>query len=148
MSLIDTIRKDMFQARKAGEINKSNILSMAISSINNLRLETQKDLTDEEVVSVLRKEEKKLKEAYEQYTQNGREDLAKVEKEQLETVQQYLPQLMSEEEVEGVVKAEIAKMGEVTAKDIGRVMGSVMGQLKGRADGQVVSATVKKLLNA
>lgn len=148
MSLLDTIRKDMFEARKNGDVNKANILGIAISDINNFQLTNPKDLTDEDVVSQLRKEEKKLKDAFDQYTQNGREDLAKIEKEQLDAIQSYLPQLMSEEDVEKFVREEIKGMGEVSMKDIGKVMGPIMGKLKGKADGNVVNSVVRKVLGA
>lgn len=146
MSLIDTLRKDMFEAKKNGQADKATILGMAISSINNFKIETQKELTDEDVISVLRKEEKKLKESYDQFSTNGRDDLAKVEKLQLEVIQSYLPKLMSEEEIEVVVKAKVLQLGDVTVRDMGKVIGAVMVDLKGKADGVIVNAVVKKVL--
>jgi uncharacterized protein YqeY len=145
MSLLETLRKDMFEARKASDINKANILGIAIASINEFIIETDKELTEEDVISVLRKEEKKLKDALEQYTQNGREDLAKIEKEQLEVISGYLPKLMSEEEIEKFVRSEMSEMDSVAALQLGKVMGSIMAQLKGKADGVVVSRVVKKI---
>ncbi len=138
----------MFEARKSGEIDKANILGMAIASASNYKIEIQKELTDEDVVKILRKEEKKLKEAFEQYSQNGREDLAKIEKLQLDVVQSYLPMLMSEEDVLKVVKEKIGAMGEVKMSDIGKVMGPIMQELKGKADGNMVSNAVKQVLNS
>lgn len=148
MALLETLRKDMFEARKAGDVNKANIISIAVASITNFKIEVQRDITDEDVLTILRKEEKKLREAFEQYSNNGRDDLAKIEKEQLEVIQTYLPKLLSEKEVEKFVKAEVKKIGEVSPRDIGRVMGQVMGKLKGKADGTVVNNIVRKVLGA
>lgn len=148
MSLLDTLRKDMFEAKKNGENDKALILGMAISSVNNFKIEAQKDIVDEDVVTILRKEEKKLKESFEQFSKNGRDDLAQVEKLQLDVIQSYLPKLMTEEEVEKVVKEEILKLGEVTIRDMGRIIGTLMVQLKGKADGSMVSMIVKRVLES
>lgn len=148
MPILDTLRKDMFEARKSGDQNKANILSIAIASVSNFKIEVQRDITDEDVITILRKEEKKLKEAFEQFTNNGRDDLAQREKAQLEVIQTYLPALMSDDEVEKAVKAQIVQLGDVTIRDMGKIMGMVMAQLKGKADGNIVSQMVKKVLTS
>lgn len=148
MPILDTLRKDMFEARKSGDQDKANILSIAIAAVSNYKIDVQRDITDEDVVIVLRKEEKKLKEALDQFTNNGRDDLAQREKIQLEVIQKYLPALMSDEEVEKIVRNQIAQLGDVTIRDMGKIMGMVMAQLKGRADGNVVSQMVKKVLTS
>lgn len=148
MSLFETLRKDMFEAKKNNLVEKSNILGMAIASINNYKIEVQRDITDEDVVTILRKEQKKLKESFEQFTSNGREDLAKIEKIQLDTISSYLPELLGEEEVEKIVKQIISTMGDVTIRDMGKIMGVVMAENKGKVDGNTVSNVVKKILGA
>ena len=146
MPTLEILRKDMFLARKNGDVEKANILSLAIASILNFKIEVQREITQDDIVSILRKEEKKLKEAFEQFSTNGRDDLAQREKLQLEVIKSYLPSLMSTEEVEGVVKAKLATMSDVTPRDMGKIMGMMMSELKGKADGNVVSDVVKKLL--
>lgn len=146
MPTLEILRKDMFLARKNGDVDKANILSLAIASISNFKIEVQREITQDDIVSILRKEEKKLKEAFEQFSTNGRDDLAQREKLQLEVIKSYLPSLMSTEEVEGVVKAKLATMSDVTPRDMGKIMGMMMSELKGKADGNVVSDVVKKLL--
>lgn len=148
MTILDTLRKEMFSARGLGEVEKADILGMAISSVNNFKIEVQRDITDEDVVNILRKEEKKLKESLLQFESNGREDLAKKEKLQLEVIQKYLPQLMSVEEIETHVKRKIDEMGEVSIRDMGKIMGAVMVELKGKASGDDVSSVVKKLVSS
>lgn len=148
MSLFETLRKDMFEAKKNNLVEKANILGMAIASINNYKIESQKDLTDEDVIQVLRKEEKKLKESFEQFSANGREDLAKVEKLQLDVISSYLPQLMSKEDVEKIVKEKISELGDVTIRDMGKIVGSIMAEYKGKVDGGLVSTVVKNVLES
>lgn len=146
MPILETLRNEMFLARKNGEVDKANILGMAIASASNFKIEVQRDITDEDMVMLLRKEEKKLKEALTQYQQNGREDLALREQQQLLVIQSYLPKLMSTDEVEKFVKDELEKMGEVSIRDMGKIIGTLMGKLKGKADGSEVSNAVKKLI--
>lgn len=148
MPILETLRNEMFLARKNGEVDKANILGMAIASASNFKIEVQRDLTDEDLVMLLRKEEKKLKEAYAQFQQNGREDLASKEKLQLSVIQSYLPQLMSSEDLEKYVKEKLDEIGEVSVRDMGKIIGMMMGQLKGKADGSDVSNAVKKLISS
>ncbi len=148
MPILETLRNEMFLARKNGEIDKANILGMAIASASNFKIEVQRDLTDEDLVMLLRKEEKKLKEAYTQFQENGRTDLASKEQLQLSVIQSFLPQLMSTEEIEKYVKEQLDEMGEVNVRDMGKIIGMMMGQLKGKADGSEVSNAVKKLISS
>jgi uncharacterized protein YqeY len=148
MPILETLRNEMFLARKNGEVDKANILGMAIASASNFKIEVQRDLTDEDLVMLLRKEEKKLKEAYTQFKENGRADLASKEQLQLSVIQSFLPKLMSTEEIEKYVKEKLDEMGEVNVRDMGKIIGMMMGQLKGKADGSEVSNAVKKLISS
>jgi uncharacterized protein len=145
MSIIDSIRKDMFEARKSGQVVKSEILGMALASIKNVEID-KGELNEEQVVEIVRKEVKKLEDAYNQYMSGGREDLAKKEKEQLETLNVYVPALMSEEDVKTVVLKVLESMPTATMSEMGMVMGTVMKELKGKADGTTVNNVVKEVL--
>ncbi|HRI05450.1 MAG TPA: GatB/YqeY domain-containing protein [Candidatus Dojkabacteria bacterium] len=145
MSIVDSIRNDMFKARKEGLKSRSEILGMALASIKNVEID-KGDLTDEQVIEILRKEIKKLEDAYSQYVVAGREDLAAHEKEQLDTLLVYVPALMSEDDVKNVVAKVLANMPNATIRDMGLVMGATMKDLKGKADGSVVNKVVKDLL--
>ncbi|KKR06353.1 MAG: GatB/Yqey [candidate division WS6 bacterium GW2011_GWF2_39_15] len=146
MSIVDSLRTDMFKARKEGQISKSQILGMALASVKNVEIE-KGELTDEQVIEVLRKEVKKLEDAYNQYKQGGRDDLANHEKEQLEALNIYLPTLMSEDQVRVVVSKVLETMPSATMKEMGIVMGAAMKELKGKADGSVVNNIVKEMLS-
>jgi len=146
MSLVDTLRKDMFKATKEEEVAKADILKMALASIKNEQIEKQEDLTKEETQKVLRKEVKKVKDSIAQFKEMGRDDLVAKEVLQLEVLQSYLPQPLSEKEVREVVEAKIKELGAEDMSEMGKVMGVLMKELEGKADGNTVKAIVEDIL--
>ncbi len=146
MSLIETLRKDMFSASKEGNTEKADILKMAMASIKNAQLASEEELSDADMEKILRKEVKKVQDSITQFTQMGRNDLAEREKHQLEVLEQYLPKQMSEEDVEKVVKAKVEELKPEGMRDMGKVMGAVMKEIGGNADGNVVREMVQKHL--
>ena len=147
MSLVDTLRKDMFQASKDGDVNKSDILKMALASIKNAQIEVEEELSDTDIEKILRKEVKKVKDSIEQFEKMGREDLLSKEKSQLEVLESYLPELMGEDEVRKVVEKKIDELGAKDMKDMSKVMGVVMKELDGKTDGNTVKNIVQELLS-
>jgi uncharacterized protein YqeY len=137
-------------------------LKVAIKSRNELRIETirsiraeilkmdksgmNREMTEEEEIALLKKQAKMRKESIELFEKAGRMELVEHEKAQLKIIEEYLPQEASEEEVSKIVSDIISKMGEVTEKDFGKVMGFVMKELKGKADGKLVQTVVKSKL--
>ncbi|MBP8978859.1 GatB/YqeY domain-containing protein [Candidatus Dojkabacteria bacterium] len=146
MSLLETLRKDMILATKEKNVSKMDILKMALATLKNEEIAQGKELTDEGVEKVLRKEVKKIEDSIEQFGQMGREDLVTKEKEQLGYLEEYLPELMSEEEVEKIVKGKIEEVGAQGMSDMGKVMGIVMKEISGKADGNLVKQIVQKHL--
>lgn len=146
MSLLETLRKDMILATKEKNVSKMDILKMALATLRNEEIAQGKELTDQEVEKVLRKEVKKIEESIEQFSYMGRDDLVKKEKEQLGYLEEYLPELMSEEEVEKIVKGKIEEVGAQGMSDMGKVMGIVMKEISGKADGNLVKQIVQKHL--
>jgi len=149
MFLYQKITDDLKTAMKAGKEFEAGVLRFLLSSLHNKEIEKKgKDLeptlSDEEVIEVLFREAKKRKEAIEMYIKGGRDDLVEKETKELEIIKQYLPEQLSEEEIEKIVVATIEKIGAKDIKDLGRVMGEVMKELKGRADAKLVSEIVKK----
>jgi uncharacterized protein len=146
MSLVDTLRKDMFKATKEEEVAKADILKMALAAIKNEQIEKQEDLTKEEIQKVLRKEVKKVKDSIAQFKEMGRDDLVAKEVLQLDVLQSYLPQPLSEKEVRKVVETKIKELGAEDMSDMGKVMGAAMKELEGKADGNTVKAIVEDIL--
>jgi len=132
---------------KNKELEKRNRLSKESASWRTLaELEKLSELTDEEVINVILGEIKKRKESIVQYEKGGREDLAKKETAELETLKKYVSSEMSEEELKSLIKRKITEMGGVTIKEFGKLMGAVMAEAKGRADGTVVKKIIEEEL--
>lgn len=147
MSLVEDIRKDMFNASKIGNSSESDILKMVLATVKNEEISKGEKLTDEEVVKVLRRESKKVEDSITEFTKMGREDLLEKEKNQLEVLKRYLPALMDATQVETVVKKVITESEAKDQREMGKVMGMVMKELNGKADGNVVREIVQKLLS-
>jgi len=147
MSLLETIRKDMIEASKKGDVDSTNILKLAIASIKNEEIAKGDKLSDEEILKVLRKEESKIKDSIAEFTKMGRKDLIERESRQLKVISSYLPNLMSREEIEKVVSKAVADTHAEGLKSMGAVMGIVMKELSGKADGSVVKEVVQEFLS-
>ena len=148
MSLLENIRKDMLDASKQGDDITVDILKLVIADIRNEQIALDKELTDEDVLKVLRKQEKKIKDSIEQYTKMERDDLVSRESAQLKVIEKYLPSLMSEDEITKIVSRVIADTKASGMHSMGLVMGSVMKELNGKADGNLVKDVVGKLLQS
>jgi uncharacterized protein len=137
------IYEDVKAAMKAQDRDRLDVVRYVWSEIKRVEIDAKHELTDEEVVELLRKEVKRRREAVEQMKQAGRNEVVEREEQQLTVIDAYLPQLMNEEEVERVVDEVLAQ----GLTDFGKVMGVVMGRLKGKADGGMVQRVVKQRLN-
>jgi hypothetical protein len=146
MSLSEQIKKDMITALKSGYKQKSQTLKMLVAAIKNAQIESEKELSDMEIEKILRKESKKIEDSIDQYTKMGRKDLVEKEHEDLEVLEQYLPELMSKEDIEKVVEQKIKELGAQDMRDMGKIMGAVMKELDGKADGNTVKNIVQAKL--
>jgi hypothetical protein len=147
MSLVDNLRKDMFQASKEGQKEKSEILKMALAQIQNAQIEVEEKLKDVEIEGILRREVKKIKDSIEQFREMGRDDLVAKETIQLEVLQSYLPEPLSEDEIRKVVETKIEELGAESMREMGKVMGAAMKEFEGKADGNTVKEIVQELLS-
>ncbi len=110
--------------------------------------EVGKELTEEDEIKILQKLVKQRRESLDIYVQQNREDLAATERQEIEVIEKFLPQMMSEDEVRKVVESTIASLGATSPGEMGKVMGAVTKQLAGKADNKMVSALVKQLLGS
>ena len=149
MSLEEKIQAELKTALKAGEQDTVTSLRTLLAKIKDerIKLRTKREITDDDVMSVLLTAVKRHKESIEMYEKGGRTDLADKEKKEIELLQKYLPEQLSEEDVEKAVSDVIKETGAESIKDMGRVMGPVMGRLKGKADGKIVQNIVRRLLS-
>lgn len=137
----------MRDAMKAGDSRRTQTLRMAMSAAHNRRIELQRDLTDEEVTEVLSRQVKQRRESIEAFRAGGREERAADEEAEAAILTEYLPEQLSAEDVEALVRETIATTGATSPADLGRVMGRVAPLVKGRADGRMVSDLVRRLLS-
>lgn len=123
-----------------------SVIRMLKAAVQNEQIAVGHDLTPDEENTVLAREYKQRKEALEEFTTAGRQDLIDQTNHELAVVAKYMPKQMSEEEVQRVVKETIAEVGAESMKDFGKVMGAIMPKVKGQADGKLVNQTVKDAL--
>jgi len=141
-ALFAQLQTDLNTARKAQDKLGVLLLGTILSDAKNKRIELMRDLTDDDVIDVLRKGIKRRKESIEMYEKGARADLAARERSEAEALEKYLPASVSEDELRTAVKAAVA----AGAKNIGAVMGKVLPQFKGRAEGSVINRIAREEL--
>jgi hypothetical protein len=147
LSLDETIVNDMTKALKENEKLKLSILRLIRAAIKNAEISKKDKLTEDEVIGIVSRNLKKLEESLDMFTKGQRPELAEKAKKEIEIVKKYLPEQLSEEEVEKIVKETIAKFGFKGLQDIGPAMREIIPQLKGKADGKIVNKMVRDLLD-
>jgi len=152
MGLKERLRTDLTTAIKARDGLRSSTLRMVLTSITNAEVagKESRELTDEDVLGVLTSESKKRREAAEAFADAGRDEQAAKEKAEAAVIADYLPEQLSTEEVDTLVKETIDELGvrDDGMKAMGRVMGVLTPKTKGRADGGAVAAAVRRELGA
>ncbi|MDQ3934307.1 MAG: GatB/YqeY domain-containing protein [Actinomycetota bacterium] len=146
MSLLERVKADTAAAMKAGERERVTALRMVTAELQRAHKEGGGDESDE--VAVLQRERKRRLESADAYRDGGREDLAAGEEREAELISSYLPEQLSDEELDAIVGDVVAETGAASPKEMGRVMSMVMPRVQGRADGKRVSALVKEKLTA
>ena len=146
MSIFDTIQSDMYAAMKSGDKHKTGTLRIALSTLKDKKIEKREDLTDMEAIKIIQNLVKQRKEAADIYKENGRNDLMDNENAELEILNAYLPQMMSENDLRILIKKVVKDTGSLNLNDIGKVMPEVMKQSAGKADGKMAQSIVRDLL--
>jgi hypothetical protein len=146
MSLNQRLNDAMKEAMKAKETLRLSTIRLIRAAIKNREIEVREELDDPAVIDILSSLVKQRKESAQVYRENERLDLAAKEEAELEILQEFLPEQLSEEEVLAMIEAAIAETGAASARDMGRVMKIVSVRTKGRADGKRVSDLVKERL--
>ena len=151
-SLKDRLRADLTAAMKARDEVRSSTLRMVLTAVTNAEVagKEARELSDDDVVSVLTSEAKKRREAALAFDEGGRVEMAAKERSEAEVIAEYLPEQMTPEEISEVVTAAVEELGVAGEgpKAMGRVMGVVQPRVKGRADGAAVAAEVRRQLGA
>jgi len=140
------MQSDITAAMRSGEALRRDTLRMAESAIYNAEKRDRRAYSDDEVAAVIAREVKTRRESVEAFRKGAREDLAAKEEAEIAILAAYLPEQLSEAEIETLVRAAVAATGAAGPRDMGKVMGAVSSQTKGRADGRLVSQVAQRVL--
>jgi len=146
VTLIEELESDVKDAMRAGDAARRDALRLIIASLKSAEKDLLRPLTEDEELQVLQRERKKRIEAAEAFRGGGREEQAAKEDAELAVLEEFMPEPLTEEELERIVDDAIAENGATSMRDMGRVMKDVMPQIAGRADGAAVSQMLREKL--
>ncbi|MGZ8694514.1 MAG: GatB/YqeY domain-containing protein [Gaiellaceae bacterium] len=146
MTLIARLEDELTESMKARDATRRDALRLILASLRSAEKELQRPLNEGEELQVLQRERKKRQEAAEAFRAVGSEEKAAAEEGELEILAEFMPEPLSEDDLETIIDDAIAENGATSMRDLGRVMADVMPQVAGRADGSVVSQLVREKL--
>jgi len=146
MSLLEKVDVDLRAALKASDKLKLSVLRLLKAAVKNRQIEKGGDLSDEEITAVISTLVKQRRESIEQFTRGGRNDLAEQEQLEIGVLQSYLPEQLSAEGIDRLIREAIQESGAAGEADMGKVMRVLMPRVRGMADGKVVNVRVRELL--
>ncbi|MCL1056812.1 glutamyl-tRNA amidotransferase [Shewanella sp. Choline-02u-19] len=146
MSLIDQLKEQMKDAMRAKEKVRLGTIRMALAAVKQIEVDTRESLDDDQAIAVLTKMVKQRRDSIAQYTAAGRDELAQKEAEEIQVLEHFLPQPLTEEEILALVDASILEMGASSMADMGKVMGSLKPKVMGRADMAAIGAMIRAKL--
>jgi len=146
MRLRDKISEDVKEAMKAKDAKKRDALRLLMSAFKQIEVDERKELSDDDVIKIIQQQIKRRDDAAEQSKNAGREELMQNELDEIAYYQTYLPAQLSDDELTLALKEIIAKVGALSIKDIGKVMGAASKELSGKADGKRINECAKSLI--
>jgi uncharacterized protein YqeY len=146
VTLVSRIEEELRAARLARDAERRDALSLVLNALRAAEKELHRELSDDEELQVLQRERKRRLEAAEAFRSGGREEQAEDEEYELDVLEEFMPEPLTEEDLEEIIDNVISEVGATSIRDLGRVMAGVMHQVSGRADGSAVSQLVKEKL--
>ncbi|MFS1513528.1 GatB/YqeY domain-containing protein [Chengkuizengella sp. SCS-71B] len=146
MSLSERLTSDMKQAMRDKEKLKLTVIRMIRSAIKDVEINERRTPDDNDVLAIITREIKQRKDSLQEFKSAGRDDLVEKLEAEINIINEYLPQQLSEEEIIEIVQQTIQEVGASSKADMGKVMGALMPKVKGRADGKIVNQTVQNFL--
>ncbi|NOS89152.1 MAG: GatB/YqeY domain-containing protein [Methylococcaceae bacterium] len=144
--LTDRIKDDMKAAMKGGDKARLGVIRLILAAIKQVEVDERIQLDDDRTILVLDKMLKQRRESIRQFADAGRTDLVDIEEAEVLVIQDFMPQALSEDEIDALVKAAVTESGATSIKDMGKVMALLKAQMQGRADMSVVSVKIKAAL--
>ena len=146
MKLFEKIQLDMYQAMKSKDVVKSKTLRVVFAKLKDQKIAKREDLTKVDELKVLQTLAKQHKESIAMFRNGGRDDLVEQETNELQIIEQYLPKMMTDEQIRNIVKNSIEETGAQTLSDIGKVMPIIMKKGAGKIDGKKAQLFLRELL--
>ena len=146
MSLKQKLQADLKSSMKNKDTNKKSLITLIRASIKQYEVDNRVELGDEEITDLIAKQLKQTRDSRDEFAKAGREDLVEKADAEIEILKEYLPQQLSEEELNEIVISTISEVGATSMKDMKNIMSSIMPKVKGRADGKLINELVKKNL--
>lgn len=147
MSLKDQLTADMKAAMKGGDKERLQVIRLVLADIKRVEVDSRQTLDDGALLGIVEKAIKQRRDSVEQFTKGGRDDLAAKEQAEIEVLETYLPEQLSESELDALIDRVIRDTGAESIRDMGKVMGAIKSEAAGRADMGSVGARVKARLN-
>ena len=147
MSLKAKLMEDMKNSMKNKDTIRKNTITMVRAAVKQREVDERIDLSDDDVLEIITKQLKEKRVAIEEFKRGNRQDLVDTTNSEIKILLEYLPEQLSEVEVEEIVSEVINELNATSMKEIGLIMKTVMPRVKGRTDGNIVNSIVKKLLN-
>ncbi|UWD50307.1 GatB/YqeY domain-containing protein [Clostridioides difficile] len=146
MSLKQKLQEDLKSSMKNKDAVRKSVVTLIRASIKQYEVDNRTELDEEGIIDVIAKQLKQRRDALVEFEKAGREDLIKETEAEIEVLKEYLPQQLSEEELEEIVKCTISEVGATSMKDMGKIMSVIQPKVKGRADGKLINKLVKQNL--
>ncbi|MED1788343.1 GatB/YqeY domain-containing protein [Brevibacterium sp. JNUCC-42] len=146
MSVMEQLNHDMKQAMKDKSALKLSVIRMVKATIKNEEIKLGRDLSDDEVLTILTRELKQRRDSLHEFEKAGREDLATKTRDEMDIILAYMPAQLSEEEIRQIIREAVVAVGATSKKEMGKVMGAIMPKVKGKADGNLVQRIVSEEL--
>ena len=146
MSLKQKLQEDLKSSMKNKDTNKKSVITLIRASIKQYEVDNRVELGDEEITDLIAKQLKQTRDSRDEFAKAGREDLVEKADAEIEILKEYLPQQLSEEELNEIVISTISEVGATSMKDMKNIMSSIMPKVKGRADGKLINELVRKNL--
>ena len=146
MSLKQKLQEDLKSSMKNKDAIKKSVITLIRSSIKQYEVDNRVELQDDEIVDLIAKQLKQTRDSREEFAKAGRDDLVSKAEAEIEVLKEYLPQQLSEEELNEIVISTISEVGATSMKDMKNIMSSIMPKVKGRADGKLINELVRKNL--
>jgi len=146
MTLREKINQNLKEAMKAKDTKKRDALRLLMSAFKQIEVDERKELSDDDVIKIIQTQVKRRNDSASQYKDANRDDLMQIELDEIAIYTPYLPAQLNDDELEAALKNIISKVGALTVKDIGKVMGAASKELSGKADGKRINDCVKVLL--